>query len=307
MCRSAQLVFSVLALAVIGARAEAQSLAGRLGSPLQNAPSPAPAPAPPPAQPAPDELPDWSREAAPSRTAQAPAPRFRASSGAPPDLVLTRDGGMIRGTIVRSEPGRRVVIELSTGDVQELEWGDIRFAGRAEEAPLDRRHADTPRPEPAREGELRVRFVSDLRLTLHRLGATAMSTASSGFVTVRGRSELYERVCTAPCELTLDPGVHQFALAVGARPPFAAGALDITHAGTLRGVHVNHAGARAAGGIVFALGLIGAAVMVPLSFVFGWWGPNLPLLIGGSVSGGVGLLVGIPLMALRSGVVLRFE
>lgn len=305
MCRSAQLVFSVLALAVICSRAEAQSLAGRLGSPLQNAPSPAPAP--PPAQPVPDELPDWSREAAPSRTAQAPAPRFRASSGAPPDLVLTRDGGMIRGTIVRSEPGRRVVIELSTGDVQELEWGDVRFAGRAEEAPLDRRHADTPRPEPAREGELRVRFVSDLRLTLHRLGATAMSTASSGFVTVRGRSELYERVCTAPCELSIDPGVHQFALAIGARPPFPAGALDITRDGTLRGVHYDHAGLRAVGGVTLVLGLLGAALMLPFGFLTGWGEPAWGLVIGGAISGGVGLLVGVPLVAARSGVVLRFE
>ncbi|MCZ7685027.1 MAG: hypothetical protein M5U28_42145 [Sandaracinaceae bacterium] len=213
---------------------------------------------------------------------------------------------MLRGTIVRSEPGRRVVIELADGEVQELGWGEVRFAGRAEEAPLERR-AETPAREAEQEGRLRVHFVADLRLTLHRLGATALSSASSGFVTVRGRSELYERVCTAPCDLSIDPGVHQFALAIGARPPFSAGSLDITHAGTLRGVHVDRAGMRAAGAISFVLGLVGAALMIPFSFAIGWYGPNLPLLIAGSITGGVGLLVGIPLMAARSGVVLRFE
>ncbi len=304
MCRCAHLVFSVLALGLLAPSAQAHSLGGRLGSPVQSAP--APAPTQQPTQQPPDELGGEDDVPEPPRAVEAPAPRPRASSGTPPDLVLTRDGGMLRGSIVRSEPGRRVVIELANGEVQELGWGEVRFAGRAEEAPLERR-AETPAREAEQEGRLRVHFVADLRLTLHRLGATAVSSASSGFVTVRGRSELYERECTAPCELSIDPGVHQFALAIGARPPFPAGALDITRDGTLRGVHYDHAGLRAVGGVTLVLGLLGAGLMLPFGFLTGWGEPAWGLVIGGAISGGVGLLVGVPLVAARSGVVLRFE
>lgn len=45
------------------------------------------------------------------------------------------DGGMLRGTIVESEPGRYVVISLPTGETRRVAWREVRYAGPAARAP----------------------------------------------------------------------------------------------------------------------------------------------------------------------------
>ncbi len=293
---------SIVAVQGIALSAHAQSLGHQLGSPSGGAPQVRPAveiePAPPPPEPVVHGVPPPPVPI----VVGAPAP------GTPPDLVLLHDGGMLRGTIVQSQPCVRVVVQLTTGEVREIAWDEVRFAGRSDDAPRTTMPVVMPRSvEPETDGLLRVRFEADLRMTLHRLEATAQSQATVGFMSVRGRSDLYMRECTAPCELAVDPGIHSFALAVGAGQPIPMRAVDITRGGTLRGIHVDNAGIRAAGGATFAVGLVLAAVMIPVSlFVNPYW-VDLPLLIAGSVTGGIGLIVGIPMMAMRSGVLLRYE
>jgi hypothetical protein len=179
-CAACIALFAWVALA---SAAHAQSFGDRLGRPQRT---------PPPAAPA---WPGDSPEARGPSEVQAPQPNYRASGrGLPPDLVLTRDGGMIRGTILRSQPGQFVDVQLPTGELERVAWSDVRFAGRAEEAPSDEPVArDAPRSS---SGSLPIRFVANGRITLHRVSASATMQASQGWVTVHGRSDLYEPQCT---------------------------------------------------------------------------------------------------------------
>jgi hypothetical protein len=112
---------------------------------------------------------------------------------------------------------------------------------------------------------------------------------------------------SALCELRLDPGFHKFGLSINGSPVLDAGALDLTRPGTLRGIHVDNAGLRAFGGVLFTISVALAGLLVPLSFASGRWGPDGTMLITSAIGGGTGLLVSLPFMAARSGLALRFE
>lgn len=291
---------AILALCVVvpAGFAAAQSRSDRLSAPGRR---PSNTPERPRSTPSPPGLPDWD----PSPSVPVPPARWGSVPGTPPDVVLLRDGGMLRGTIVRSDPGGEVEIVLVTGDMHRVGWGEVRSAGRAEDAPLSPQAGGAR--EPLGRRTVRLRFEANARLTLHRVGGTATMTASHGWRTVHGRADYFERECTSPCELELDPGVHHFGLSIGGSSPVHTGALDITGPGTLRGAHVDNAGIRAVGGVIMALGLAAAAVIVPLSITSSGFGTDMGWFITGCAAGGVGLLVGIPMLATHSGVTLRFE
>jgi hypothetical protein len=158
-----------------------------------------------------------------------------------------------------------------------------------------------------------VRFVSDDRLTLHRLGGTATMSAGGWGFRVSGRSDYYQRECTAPCELSIEPGVYQLALSIREYGPIRMGSFDIARPGTLRGTHVDNAGSRGVGAATLVVGLAAATPFVIFGAInMGAWHYSdrevgTGLLVTGCVIGGVALLVGIPLAAMRSGLVLTFE
>lgn len=253
----------------------------------------------------PDLAPEPADRPAPSTASSVPS--GQQVSLTPPDIVLTRDGGILRGTLVQARAGRDVVIQLVTGNVERIAWSEVQFAGRAEDAPPDRTGLTMHHEERARELEptVEVQFRSPQRLTLHRIDGTPSSRS------VADRAQVYGRECTAPCTLRIEPGVYQFGLSVDVRGPFPAGVIQIDRPGTLRGVHVDNAGLRAAGWPVFLLGVLGGSAALAASLTIdtrgSGHGQQGAVIAVGISAVSLGVLIGVPLMAAGSGFALRFE
>ncbi len=299
-----------LLLSLSPTSALAQSLGGRLGTPGGGANTT-------PTPPAPDGV-DDSVFSFPPSPAPAPSPlpstAYHATpgSGAVPDLVLTHDGGMIRGTIVRSQPGQSVVVQLPTGEVDEIPWGAVRYAGPAAQAPTLQPGAPTTAVSSgirvSNQQDVHIRFTSDQRLTLHNEGATATATASApgSWVTVHSQASRWDRVCTAPCDFSIAPGQYRFAASLNGSAPLAGPVVEIAASGTLFGHYVDHSGLRAGGWVVWALSLFGG-----LAAGTGVFLANTRDMVPGLIVAGVGilisLLVGLPMINAGDGVAFRFE
>ncbi|MEM1414543.1 MAG: hypothetical protein AAGH15_06570 [Myxococcota bacterium] len=133
------------------------------------------------------------------------------AQAAPPDIVRLQSGGLLRGTIVESVPGEKVVIQLVTGELREIPASEVVYAGPAAEEPpastaVFPRSGDTPPPPvPSAvapgptSANANVRLESDVPgYTLHL--RTGVSQA--GNVIIVGM----RRVCTAPCAGEVPPG-----------------------------------------------------------------------------------------------------
>lgn len=255
-------------------------------------------------------------------------PARRAPATTTPDVVLLRDGGMIRGTIVRSVPGRGVVIQTVTGDVERIGWDRIRYSGVASGAPFDsdaddfddfgadapRRAAAVAAPRTA-PGEVVIEFRSDQsEVFLYRFGGTTHAEASGfGVPNISAHATHHVLTCGAPCTLTLRTGPNRLALGLGESRPLSAGIVNIPTEGTLYGSYVDNGGLRTGGWMLIIFGLVGIAagglpaIMDTLLSRGSLLGDNLPFFITGGVVGLVLLLAGIPLAAANNGAVIRFE
>jgi hypothetical protein len=130
------------------------------------------------------------------------------------DMVRLKDGALFRGTISEFIPGEKVVIVTVAGAVREFPTADVSYAGpiggespatsvapSEQPAPESRHSAEATRPEVTVEAPTaRLRLESELPgVTFHR--ARVLSPFSS-----------YQRLCTAPCSVTLPAGSESFAL-----------------------------------------------------------------------------------------------
>jgi hypothetical protein len=134
-----------------------------------------------------------------------------------PDLVRLNDGKMVRGLIVELVPEDYVIVQTATGELQRYAMADVDYAGPASSAPPPRAKAigsagpATGPSHDASQGSLRIRVTSDRPgLTLHRRtgGAYGRQYGLHGNRSYVIRS--YGRLCTAPCEFDIDPGVYGF-------------------------------------------------------------------------------------------------
>jgi len=241
-----------------------------------------------------------------------------AEAQAAPDVVMTRDGGMMRGTIVESVPGDHVTIALGNGQTRTVPWAQVEYAGPESDRPSGGLNRPVPTPPPqgyAPPGEqtvtLRVQGQQD-NIALHRVTGTATATAWTGSGMAAIRAYSFERLCGVPCELQVPPGSHQFALSQGNGGEVPAEALDIRGDGTLYTHYVDRTGIRVAGWLTLIIGgLAGAAWMViPLATTdFGLSGDDSWLvgLIGGSSVLIVAEVVGLILALQGDGSELRFD
>lgn len=263
----------------------------------------------------------------------------------PPDVVMTQDGGMMRGTIVESRPGQHVVIALPTGETRRVAWSEVRFAGPAGEAPGSASVTTPPPsyapygtqepsyggappgygvegygtgappgygppgygPQPARA--IRVRLVSaQPGVTFHRVvgSATAVGWGHGRMYTVHAHQ--FERLCTAPCDLTLPVGSHHFALSAGGAA-VAATSLQLTGDSTIVGEYVDNSGLRAAGWITFGASLLAGGGMMLAPILGGNYdsGTLMSWMIAGGVVMLIGNIVGLALGFHGDGAVVRFE
>ncbi len=244
-----------------------------------------------------------------------------ASAQNAPDVVTTRDGGMVRGTISESVPQDHVTITLTTGEVRTIPWANVEYAGPESDrpstapavAPPPPRDVPAPSPAytaPARDpNTVRLQVLTEQSgLALHEV--TGMATAAvwtgQAFGTVRAYS--FHRLCGVPCTIDVPRGSHQFALSQGG-DPVPARAIDILRDGTLATHYVDRGVLRAVGWITLVVGgLAGAAWMVVPLLTTDYSSDDwLVGLIGGAAVLSVSEIVGLILALQGDAAELRFD
>lgn len=238
------------------------------------------------------------------------APAAVPAAAAPaPDVVHTKNGGMIRGTISEYVPGDYVVIVTITGETKRIAGEDVTYAGRANEVPVP-----PPAPKPAPSAPLLERNPNEVKplvtvkgnsanitfgvkrgpkpkepLTLYLRTGTA--TASAGGA--QASADAFTRICTAPCAAELPEGAYTFAVGMGDRPARKVEGMQTVRDGyVLRGRYVDNKGVRVAGVL---LGIAGAVIGTTLIVTsdsdagfFGGLGLSSGSLLLGLVLGSVG-------------------
>lgn len=253
----------------------------------------------------------WAEDPKEAPTATAPA--------AATDVVRLKSGGLLRGTISELVPGDTVTIVTVSGQTRAFPMAEVEYAGPASEAPTKAAPpaevppAEAPRPESknkpyvtvhAAEAHLHLESTPP-GLTFHRQSgsATAITYGKYGGFT---EAESYERLCTAPCDITLPAGTETLAVSRSGRTPVVAGPVTFPAGNSrLNGTLQSRLGLRIAGYVI--AGVSGAAGLT-LMLVGGTRGatdinnnegPDMTLVLagGGLMLGGV--LVGTILAVQR--------
>ena len=196
--------------------------------------------------------------------ALAPLPAL-AVEGAP-DLVRTKDGGMLRGTIVEKVPGEKVTISLLDGQLRTLSMDTVTYAGPADEAPSARPPVDAAdEVEPKSMVTVRTEEAT-LQLLEGETPLTWHTSSLSGVAFGGGMAvahQMYNRLCTAPCEVEMPVGNHRFALATDDGIPVSAlQPTRITGDGELVGVYEDNSTTRAVLAVIGLAGIIGGSVLM---------------------------------------------
>jgi hypothetical protein len=130
-------------------------------------------------------------------------------TSSPEQVLWLRSGGVLRGQIVEYDPGRKVVLQLATGEIRSVAWSEVARASWITQPPvasgsaISRPTAAPPaRPDlVATSGKVMIHIVpSDARLWLEerpRYDARAP----------------WERTCQAPCDRHID--VDERSLRIG--------------------------------------------------------------------------------------------
>jgi hypothetical protein len=154
------------------------------------------------------------------------------------DVVRLKNGGLVRGTIVELLPGESVTITTALGKTREFAMSEVSYAGPAanESEPAAKPKAkgrvfasrsreenseEAPRPYvTVHAEEARLALEGEpTNVIFYRQGASAVA----GGVTAQG----YERLCAAPCEISMPAGVESLALGVEKSKPVEADPIDI--------------------------------------------------------------------------------
>lgn len=224
-----------------------------------------------------------------------------ASAQAAPDVVILRDGGMLRGWILESLPDERVTIRLVDGRAREVAWSEVSYAGPESDrprtsAPTEQiRVDDASAPPPPVEVQVRVQS-ADSNLTLYRRGESRLSAWYLG--------RRFDRLCSVPCELSLPLGPLELALAQGSGDLRSTRTIDITRAGTLDVHYVDRLAIRVVGWILFSL-TIAAATTVAVGFAVA--DDAYASVLGALGTLGGGFAISLPMAALQDVAEARFR
>jgi hypothetical protein len=208
-----------------------------------------------------------------------------AQAAQPHDVVMLKNGGLLRGNISEYEPGSHVVLVTIAGETRRINASDVSYAGPAANAPGAARGREGP-PSlvtvNAPAAPLRLRSdQGDVTFYL-RTGESTGSAVTTGFgvgygyrggsmmpstafTSVHGRS--YGRICTAPCEATVPAGSYPMALAKGNNAPIEAEEMvHVNGPSTLQGAYKSYSGLRTAGFFVSLASLLGGGYFILTSF-----------------------------------------
>ncbi len=199
----------------------------------------------------------------------------------PPDLVVMKSGGMLRGTISEMDPQGNVVIELSSGEKRSIAMSEVQYAGpaaaaaapAAPAAPAPAASAPYSPPPAGPQGphqgsyggtqplvtvhgvEARLQLRGD-GVTFHRNAGSGTGTGYANGRAVAVQTTVYSSMCTAPCEVSMPRGKYTLALSSDG-VPVEAEPVSIDGDGTLQGKYSSKAGLRVAGWVVVVGGMAG--------------------------------------------------
>ncbi len=229
-----------------------------------------------------------------------------------PDIVRSRDGGFVRGSIIERVPSSHVLIQLPTGERRRIELSTVTYAGPAAEegargpgvlpsiavsSPAAAR--SSPRDENA---HLQVLADEPGRLSLHYVSGTRTMITTSRYGAQVHQWDTFTRVCDAPCTTTLPTGAYILGVADGhgeptraITPPFElAGSMSLSLGYTSR------AGFRIAGLTVLLSSLAASIALVVAGItIHPSRGPDGWLILGGFSTLGVALAVSLPMVLQR--------
>ena len=153
---------------------------------------------------------------------------YAQTGGAPPDIVRMKNGGMLRGTIVEMVPSGQVTLLGADGQTRKFPMSDVAYAGPVANDPLAAGESAPPLPPvpqtaspapapPPVLAPMRLRLVADEpNITYHYLAGTSHGVglgAVGGHIAAVGINMAhYNRLCTAPCTTSLEPGSYTFAI-----------------------------------------------------------------------------------------------
>lgn len=202
----------------------------------------------------------------------------------PPDVVVLKSGGMVRGTISEMDPAGDVVIRTTTGKLRSFAMSEVEFAGPKERMPTGSRKPaasgdEKPKRKPMRTeprvnaDAVEVNLRANLpEVTFHlKMGSANFEglgqgwTANGGLMTtaVSGSSNSYAVICTAPCTATLPAGTHRLALSLeGGKSIEAEQSVTLDGPAQVEGTYSSNSGVRTAGWVIgIAGGLAGLGMM----------------------------------------------
>jgi hypothetical protein len=190
------------------------------------------------------------------------------AESAPLDVIRTKDGGLLRGTIESLDPKREVVIVLLSGERRTLSMSDVEFAGPASDDPRGR-STPTSATAPAQEvvvsaAPATLHFeTSDGALTFHlKVGESSYAGASYAdgrAIELGGVASTSQRLCTAPCEVALAAGEYRFGISQGAGKVVLAPPVSVNGDVVVRGVYRSRQDLRTVGLVTTIVG--GAVVL----------------------------------------------
>jgi hypothetical protein len=117
------------------------------------------------------------------------------------DTVTLRDGGVIRGTIAESFPGRHVVIVSAGGQRYTFEWdlvADVRYGSQAGGAGPSAQTVGPGRPR------LHIELSREATVRLYELTGTIMVQSGTAMGASPGPVMAARPVCMAPCDKVID-------------------------------------------------------------------------------------------------------
>lgn len=258
------------------------------------------------------------------------------------DIVRLKNGGLLRGKISELIPGESVTIITLSGKTREVSMSEVDYAGPAEKDPQASPPPAAPAPKPAAAvaddeeededekvdagkatkpyvtvhgREARLHLVADEPgITFHRQVSSAVAVGGGGSAYANG----FERMCTAPCEVSLPAGTETIALSRDGDPPIAGDPVQLPAGeARMRGSFNTHDGVRMAGWFTLIGGVLGGAALALTSSSKGQdctYGScvettelNIGQLVLGIATFGAGVGVGLTLVRVSDAATVEVE
>jgi len=225
-----------------------------------------------------------------------------------PDVVHLRDGTRLRGTVAEYRSAGGVTLVLSSGEVRVLAPSDVARVVRLDASTPSRGSAGTPR---ASAPPVRVRFQprGEGSLTVYvAAGVRARAAVRDDWLAQLSERwdedpepqgfQVFDLLCTAPCERTLDARDHQLGLGINGAPPVPAGRVSLRDSTRVLLSYESRQTQRTAGAVVVFASLLGLPTLGLMAVALG---PDPTFQIAGFVSAVLSALVGAIVGILLSG------